>query len=77
MKFLKAICVSTVFALVLNVSALAGDIASPGAPSPGAIGSGTGEVVVSPQPATDATFAEIGTDGNFLTNTVLALISLF
>jgi len=35
MKTLKAICTATVLALALSVTALAGEISSPGSPTPG------------------------------------------
>jgi hypothetical protein len=48
MKTLKAICTATVLALALSVTAFAGEISSPGSPTPGNVcassGTATGDL---------------------------------
>ena len=76
MKTMKAICTATVLALVLSVSAFAGDIAAPGAPTPSTDVTSTGDLTVSTDPTMDVS-ATSSTYVDLFTENVLALISLF
>jgi hypothetical protein len=69
MKTLKAICTAAILALALSVPAYAGDMHTPGAPSPGDV-STPGKTVVTP---TDS--GDIGSPG--FADILWALASMF
>ena len=74
---MKAICKATVLALSLSVSAFAGDIASPGAPIPGAVGTTT-SVSSAPTNQTDVDWSATGSAEMYVVmNGLLQLVSLF
>jgi hypothetical protein len=71
MKSLKAICTATLLVLILSVPALAGEIGSPGAPSPSPAPPCSTDSSACPS---DANPGEIGSPG--LADLLLALASL-
>ena len=76
MKSAKAFCSAAIVALALSVPAYAGEISSPGAPSPG--GSGTSDTT--PPPPGDISSPAIAGDVGFppaVVDILLALASIF
>jgi hypothetical protein len=71
MKSLKAICMATLLALVLSVPAYAGDINTPGAPTPPGSGQTTNPVTSDPNTAS----GDLDSPG--FPELLLALLSLF
>jgi len=76
MKKIKAFCAVTVLALTLSVSVFAGDIASPGAPQPGYIGTPS-SVSTPPTVSPNETVVVSSEDAGALTDVLLALLSMF
>jgi hypothetical protein len=75
MKTIKAVCTASVLALIMSVSAFAGDIATPGVVCPGST-SGTVSTALPPL-STDGTAVQSDLETSAFDDMLLAFISMF